>query len=116
MKLQVGMTLALAGALLAGCAAPKKTAAAPPRPTAPPPIITADNSLPAKVVEYNAVGRFVVLNFSGARLPKHGQVFSIYHDGLKSGEARITGPEQEDNVVADLLSGTAEAGDEVREQ
>ena len=68
------------------------------------------------MVDYNALGRFVVLNFSGARLPKSGQILSIYHDGLKAGEVKITGPEQEDNVVADLLSGTAEAGDEVRDQ
>jgi len=40
----------------------------------------------------------------------------IYRDGLKAGEVNIIGPRREDNVVADLISGEARVGDEVRDQ
>jgi hypothetical protein len=34
---------------------------------------------------------------------------------LKVGEVRVSGPQRDDNIVADLVTGTAAAGDEVRE-
>ena len=46
----------------------------------------------------------------------NGQVFILYHGGLKAGEVKITGPQREHTVVADLSSGEARAGDEVRDQ
>jgi hypothetical protein len=35
---------------------------------------------------------------------------------LKVAEVKITGPQQESNIVADLVSGDARAGDTVREE
>ena len=80
------------------------------------PIITPDNSLNAKVAAYNATGRFVVLTFPVGPMPGMGQTFFLYRNGLKVAEIKITGPQNDNNVVADLLSGTAQVGDEVREQ
>ena len=40
----------------------------------------------------------------------------LYRRGLKAGEIKITGPQLEDNVVADIVAGDAEAGDEVRDR
>jgi len=90
----------------------------PTPPTAPSPaaIITPDAAVSAKVIDYNSTGQFVVLNFPNAVLPMNSQVFFIYHDGLKTGEVKITGPERDDNVVADLVNGTVEIGDAVRSQ
>lgn len=120
-----------AGILLNGCALfhhhrnapvppPSATSGSPFPPAAPGvaihPIITPDNSLSAKVAAYNSTGRFVVLTFPVGPMPGIGQTFFLYRNGLKMAEIKITGPQNDNNVVADLLSGTAEVGDEVREQ
>jgi hypothetical protein len=91
------------------------------KPAAPAPIVTPDLSLAAKVVSVNEVARFVVLNFPPHQLPKLGQTVFLYHAGLKVAEVKITGTvsagtldTQNNNVVADLISGTAQVGDSVR--
>jgi hypothetical protein len=80
------------------------------------PIVTPDNSLTAKVASYNAAGRFVVLSFPVGHLPGMDQNLFLYRDGLKVGEVKITGPQRDNDTVADLVTGTAQVGDEVREQ
>jgi hypothetical protein len=121
MKLFVSLTLMVAGLLAAGCAsikpAPKapstqQSAAAP----ATEPIVTPDNSLAAKVVSYNSTGRFMVLSFPVGQMPKMDQSLFLYRGGLKVGEVKITGPQNDNNIVADLVTGDAQAGDEVRDQ
>ncbi len=112
MNYLAGFTLGLALVCLVGCASSPKTLPA----ATPAAIVTPDNSSMATVVMYNPVGRFVVLNFPVDLLPKHGQIFFIYHGGLKSGQVKITGPERDGSTVADLIAGAAEAGDEVRDQ
>lgn len=118
MKYLAALILGTTLALGAGCAASKTTARPAPKPkVAAAPIITADTAVTATVASYNAVGRFVVLNFPDGNLPKHGQVFFIYRAGLKVGEVKITGPEHDNTLdVADLISGDARVGDVVRDQ
>jgi hypothetical protein len=106
---------ALAGFLLAGCV-PMKPESRTPAPGPAAAIVTPDNSLAGKVVSYNSVGRFVVLNFPSHLLPGVDQQLFLYRKGLKVAEVKITGPQSEDNIVADLVTGTAQAGDEVRDQ
>jgi hypothetical protein len=79
-------------------------------------IVTPDDSLAAKVVTVNAVGRFVVLNFPDGRLPKLDQHLFLYRGGLKSAEVQVVGPQQDTSIVADIVSGDAQAGDTVRDQ
>jgi len=112
MNYLAGVTLGLGVMLLAGCASSKKTGSSTP----PPAIVTADDAQRATVAMYNPIGRFVVLSFPAGNLPKHDQVFFIYHGGLKAGEIKITGPERDNSTVADLINGTAQAGDAVRDQ
>lgn len=81
-----------------------------------PAIVTPDSSLEATVAAVNSVGRFVVLSFSGQQMPKVGQACFIYRSGLKVAEVKITGPRQDNNIVADLLSGDAQVGDTVRDE
>jgi hypothetical protein len=85
-------------------------------PTQSEPIVTPDTSLQAKVVRYNSVGRFVVLGFPPGQMPQIGQTLSVYRAGLKVGEVKITGPQRDNDIVADLTTGDAESGDDVREQ
>ena len=80
------------------------------------PIVTPDFSLAAKVVSVNLDGRFVVLSFPASRMPKVEQTLFLYRGGLKVAEVRITGPQSESNIVADLVSGAAQVGDTVRDQ
>ncbi len=79
-------------------------------------IVTPQTALAGKVVKVNTGGRFVVLNFPVGHLPTVDQRLNIYHQGLKTGEIKVSGPQLEDNVVGDLVSGDAQVGDEVRDQ
>lgn len=79
-------------------------------------IVTPDAALAAKVISINTVGRFVVLNFPSSDMPKLQQTLFLYRAGLKTAEVKVTGPQSESNIVADLVSGEAQVGDTVRDQ
>ena len=115
----------LAGLLISGCRLwpwPRKHAHPAPAPVTQPattpaaPVVTPDTSLTARVASYNATGRFVVLSFPVGRMPKPDQTLYLYRNGLKVAEVRITGPQRENNIVADIVNGDAQVGDEVRDQ
>jgi hypothetical protein len=123
MKLRLLAGLLLAGLIATGCMFHHHVAApqSGPAPTVPPAtnmatIVTPDMSLTAKVVKYNATGRFVVLSFPVGQMPKAGQTFFLYREGLKVGQIKITDMQLENDTVADLVDGDAQAGDDVREQ
>lgn len=115
MKYITLLTVFLTGLWLTGCAHPRPAPVimmSNPTPT----IVTPSDSQSGKVVAFNAAGRFVVLNFPSAPLPKMDQKLFLYRAGLKVAEIRITGPESDDNTVADVVTGDAQVGDEVRNQ
>ncbi len=115
MKRLVPLTLAVVGILLTGCTHFKSKPAAPvAAPTTT--VVIPDNSLAGKVVSYNSVGRFVVLNFPSRRMPNTDQRLFLYRSGLRIAEVKVTGPQDDDNIVADLVSGDAQPGYEVRDQ
>jgi hypothetical protein len=136
MKSSAPLSLLFAGLLLAGCASHKsefssvpgpsgKTSRSStsstsskrsPAPVMPQPIVTPDTSLAGKVVRYNAVGRFAVLSFPVGQLPKTGETLFLYRNGLKVAEIKVTGPETDHFTVADVVTGEAQTGDEVRDQ
>lgn len=93
-----------------------KTATVQPAATTSAPIVTPDLSLAAKVVSVNVVGRFVVLSFPPSQMPKINQPLFLYRGGLKVAEVRVTGPQQENNIVADIVSGDAQVGDAVSDK
>lgn len=97
--------------LLAGCAHPKHRAA--PAPT-PPPSVTPDLRPLGRVALVNTEARFVVINFPPGAVPQSGQQLNVFHLGLKSGEVRITGPQSDNDTVADLITGEASVGDVVK--
>lgn len=101
--------------LLAGCTSTgQKQSFSSPTPSTT--IATPDTSLTAKVVSYNAVGRFVVLSFPVGEMPKTDDTLFLYRAGLKVGQVKITGPQRNTDTVADLTDGDARVGDEVRSQ
>ena len=115
--LSVMLLFALA---LAGCSwkkAAKKPAKAPPLAGAPAaPTAAPENALVGKVALVNGTARFVVLNFPLGKMAAVEQRLNLYRQGSKVGEAKVTGPQREDNIVADLVAGEAEIGDEARSQ
>jgi hypothetical protein len=87
-----------------------------PHPAQTPTIVAPDASLVAKVLTVNNVGRFVVLNFPVGRMPRLDQHLFLYRAGLKTAEVKVVGPQQDTSIVADIISGDAQAGDTVRDQ
>jgi hypothetical protein len=99
---------------------PADTAPAPGNPTPQTPqsgqkvTVTPENALIGKVKRVNPAARFVVLSFPIGQLPAADQQFSVYRRGLKVGEIKITNQQLNEYIVADIVEGDAEEGDEVR--
>lgn len=79
-------------------------------------IVTPERALVGEVVSVNEVGRFAVLRFPVGHMPVVGQTLMVYRQGLKVGEVRISGPQRDDHIVADVAKGDCLKGDEVRDQ
>jgi hypothetical protein len=77
-------------------------------------IITPDTSPTGTVARVNAAARFVTLTFPVGSLPAVGQIMYVYRHGLKIGEVKVTAPQQDDITAADIITGEAEVGDEIR--
>ncbi|MBC8001023.1 MAG: hypothetical protein H7X97_00430 [Opitutaceae bacterium] len=78
------------------------------------PIMTPARSIAGRVVTVNTAARFVVLTYSFGFLPPIDQRLNVYRLGRKVGELKVTGPQQDTNTAADLLSGEIQIGDEAR--
>lgn len=72
------------------------------------------NESTGKVASVNSDLRFVVIDFALNPLPKVDQRLSVFHDGQKVGEVKISNQTRNAIVAADIMSGQAQVGDEVR--
>jgi hypothetical protein len=100
-------------ALVAGCAHPKTAGnnhAIKPEKV----VIHPDLRPVGKVQLVNAQGRFVVMNFLAGQVPALNTHLSVYRDGLKVGDVKVTGPERESDTVGDIMAGEIQVHDEVR--
>ena len=118
MRLTIQLLFVASVLSICGCASNKeaKFDDVPSVPTPEHPVIKPADVLTGKVSSYNSVGGFAVLNFPVTKMPAVGQKLSVYRAGLKVGEVKITGPQKDDNIVADLAKGEIKVGDEVRER
>jgi hypothetical protein len=98
---------------MTGCFLHRKPAAVA-RQTAP--VVTPDFKATGKIVMFNDQAQFAIVNFPIGVLPKSDTRLGIYRKGLKVGELRATAEQKDANVVADLMTGSAQDGDEVREE
>lgn len=80
------------------------------------PVVTPDFRANGRVEIVNELGRFVIVRFPLTNVAPVGTQLGIYRDGLKVGIAKVTGPEQGGNTVADLIKGEARAQDEARQE
>ena len=67
-----------------------------------------------KVVVVRPELRFVVVDFFLSESPKIEQRLGVYRGGRKVGEVKISGPERDKQIAADIVEGEAKVGDEVR--
>ena len=72
--------------------------------------------LTGQVASVNSELRFVVLDFSVGDMPGINQRLGVYRAGQKVGQVKVTGPQSDTNIVADVIEGEAQAGDEVRQE
>src|SRR5687768_2892979 len=77
-------------------------------------IVTPGGSLPGTIISVNSGARFAVLRFPLGDMPPLNQRMSVYRQGLKVADLKISGPQRDAHTVADILAGECRAGDEVR--
>jgi hypothetical protein len=101
-------------ALVAGCA--HTAAPRDPLPSAslPKPVITPDLRPLGSVQMVNTNGHFVVVSFASGFLPQLDQKLGVFHNGYRVGEVKITGPQREYNIVAEILAGDPQIDDAVK--
>jgi hypothetical protein len=104
-------TVRAAGATTSGGDRSGEGTAAPPKV-----IVTAETGLAGKVVKVDMAARFLILNFRIGHLPAIDQRLYLYRRGLRVAEVKVCGPQLDDNIVVDLVSGDAAVGDEARDR
>ena len=70
--------------------------------------------LEGMVSRVEPVGRFVVLTFPLSQMPAVDQRLTLYRHGAKVGEVKVSGPQRDNNIVADIVTGEPQVGDEAR--
>jgi hypothetical protein len=68
------------------------------------------------IASVNANLNFAVVTFPIGQMAQKDSLLYVYRNGNKAAELKVTGPQQDDNTVADIVSGVALPGDEVREK
>jgi hypothetical protein len=77
-------------------------------------IVTPETMMMGRVARVNENARFAVITFPVGMMPAKDTRLSVYRRGLKVGEVKVTGPQQQDNTVADIVNGEVQPGDELR--
>jgi len=62
----------------------------------------------------NGAARFVVVTFPVGTVPPVDQRLNVYRNGLKVAEVKVTGPQRDNDTVADIVSGEVQLHDEVK--
>jgi hypothetical protein len=83
-------------------------------PTPEQPVMLPANTLAGRIASVYTAGRFVVITFPIGQMPALDQRLNVYRNGLKVGEVKVTGPQRDDSIVADIAAGEALPGDQVR--
>jgi len=77
--------------------------------------VTPGRATTGRIAAVNPAGRFVVLTFPLGTMPPVEKRLNVYRSGLKVGELKVTGPQLDINIDADIVAGECQVGDEVRE-
>ena len=101
--------------LAAGCATKATPSAESPADSSPipaPALVTFDSRPVGVVWKVNPTRKFAVLRFPIGLMPAVGRELKVRRDGIEVGTLRVTGPQLDDGIVADIVSGECQPGDE----
>ena len=79
------------------------------------PIVTPAKGVAGKVQSVNGPGRFAVVSFPIGLLPTAETRLGAYRAGLKVGELKVSNQRLDLNVIAEIMSGECQPGDEVKD-
>jgi hypothetical protein len=87
----------------------------PPKQAKPqPPSVIPASGISGRVALVNNALRYVIVDFSLSEAPKPEQKMSVYRQGAKVGEVKISEQSQALNFAADIVAGEVQVGDMVR--
>jgi hypothetical protein len=81
----------------------------------PPLIVTPALGLKGKITLVNVRSQFVVVSYPLGGVPAAERRLNVYRNGLKVAEIKINEFRRDINIVADIVTGECQVGDEVRE-
>jgi len=78
-------------------------------------VVVPADEVSGKVLLVNDSLRYVVIDFGFGRLPQQDQRLYVYRNGSRVGEVKISGSPKVSNFAADIVTGTVQVGDEVKQ-
>lgn len=75
--------------------------------------LTVDDAPHGLVLRVSTKARFATLSFPLARLPEPGQYLDVWRTNSIVGQVRVSGPGRDEVIIADLVAGDCQSGDEV---
>ena len=100
---------------LAGCATKKRAEAPASSGTwTNPPVVRPSTSISGRIDWVNAKARYVIISMPLGMMPALQSHLSVYRNGLKVAELKVSPPQQNNFTAADIVSGECQIGDEVR--
>ena len=76
------------------------------------PLVTPDLRVIGTVVSVNEAEHYAVLRFPLGKMVKKDTQLSVFRDGIKTAEIKVTGPERDVITAADIISGNVQPKDE----
>ena len=80
------------------------------------PVIRPADAVNGRIIAVKEPLRFVIVDFSGSRMPRLDQQLNVYRLDQKVAEIKISGPFLETTVAADVTAGQVLEGDLVRDR
>ncbi len=126
--MRLAISILLGALIFAGCTQPgptgsKNTGTAKASPTkgllvestnASGVIVTPGTATHGKIMLVNAASGYVVVSYPIGQLPAADSRLHVYRKGLKVGEIKVDGRQRDNNLIADVLTGECQVGDEVK--
>jgi hypothetical protein len=79
-------------------------------------VITLTDPWAGKVAFVNPEARFVILDYSLSQMPPAGRRLTVFRQGIRVGEVKISGQPQDGYIAADITAGDIQTGDETRRE
>lgn len=102
--------------LALGCGSKSGEGRLKPGRSAPRPIVRGLDGSVGRIESIRTDLRLVVLDYSLSILPQHGELLSVWRDGIEVGQVRVTGPARPGTgkIGGEYISGDVRMGDTVR--